>query len=111
MSAPTTFFEVIQTLNMPCIYGVFQKNKTLPYVSYTGYGQDIFYADDGGYHRTNLYQLVYYFKDKSEAAEDLIETTLLEHGYAYNKGEDLYDSEENVYYIIYDSIKAFRKGL
>lgn len=108
---PSTFFEIIQTLDMPCVYGVFRKNQALPYMSYTGYGQDIFWADNGGYHRVNLYQLVYYFSEKDEALEDSIETLLLSYGYTYNKGEDLYDSEQNVYYIIYDSIKALGKGL
>ena len=106
MSTPTTFFEILQTIeDLPCVYGIFRKNQPLPYVSYTGYGQDIFHADDTGYYRANLYQLVYYFTVKDESVEDTIETTLLNYGYIYNKGEDLYDSEQNVYYIIYDSIK------
>lgn len=107
----STFFQVISSIGLPSVYGIFRKNKQLPYMTYTGYGQDIFYADNGGYHRNNLYQLVYYFSDKNESIEDAIETTLLSNGYTYNKGEDLYDSEQNVYYIIYDSIKALGKGL
>lgn len=106
-----TFYQVIQTIDLPCVYGVFRKGQTLPYFSYTGAGQDIFYADNTGYHRVNFYQLVYYFKTKDEEAESEIEQTLLDNGYTYDKGSDLYDESEGIYYIIYDNVKTTRKGL
>lgn len=106
-----TFYQVIQTIDLPCVYGVFRKGQTLPYFSYTGAGQDIFYADNTGYHRVNFYQLIYYFKTKDEEAEDEIEQTLLDNGYTYDKGSDLYDESEGIYYIIYDNVKTTRKGL
>lgn len=95
-----TFYEIIITINLPCVYGVFKKGQTLPYFSYTGAGQDIFYADNTGYHRVNFYQLVYYYKTKDEEVEAEIEQTLLDNGYTYDKGSDLYDESEGVYYII-----------
>jgi hypothetical protein len=106
-----TFYQVIQTIDLPCVYGVFRKGQTLPYFSYTGAGQDIFYADNTGYHRVNFYQLIYYFKTKDEEAESEIEQTLLDNGYTYDKGSDLYDESEGIYYIIYDNVKTTRKGL
>ena len=106
-----TFYQIIETINLPCVYGYFRKGQALPYFSYTGAGQDIFYADNTGYHLVNFYQLIYYFKTKNEADEEQIEQTLLDNGYTYDKGPDLYDESEEVYYIIYDNVKTTRKGL
>lgn len=106
-----TFYQLIETINLPCVYGTFRKEVELPYFSYTGAGQDVFYADNTGYHRVNFYQLVYYFKTKDEASEELIEQTLLDNDYTYDKGPDMFDQSEGVYYIIYDNVKTIRKGL
>ena len=106
-----TFYEVIATIDLPCVYGAFRANKEVPYFSYTGAGQDIFYADNTGYHRVNFYQLIYYFKTKDEASEELIEQALLDHGYTYDKGPDMYEQTEEIYYIIYDNVSTTRKGL
>lgn len=106
-----TFYQLITTINLPCVYGTFRKDVGLPYFSYTGAGQDIFYADNTGYHRVNFYQLVYYFKTKDEEAEEQIEQTLLDNGYTYDKGPDMFDQSDEVYYIIYDNVKTTRKGL
>ena len=105
-----TFYQVIKLISIPSVYGVFKKGRALPYFSYTGSGQDIFYADNTGYFRVNFYQLVYYFKDKDEDLESEIEQTLLDNGYLYDKGSDMYDSAEGVYYIIYDNVKKQKKG-
>lgn len=106
-----TFYEVIGTINLPCVYGAFRKNIKPPYFSYTGAGQDIFYASDTGYYRVNFYQLIYYFKTKDEASEAVIEKTLLENGFTYDKSPDLFDQDEGVYYIMYDNVKAKGKGI
>ncbi len=105
-----TFYETLENLNVPSIYGTYKREQAVPYVSYTGAGQDIFWADNGGYHRVNLYQLVYYFKLKDETNEDAIEEALLDNGFAYEKGGDFYDSTEGVYYIIYSNIKSLKGG-
>lgn len=105
-----TFYEVIQSIEIASIYGAYKKEQPIPYMSYTGEGQDIFWADNGGYHRVNLYQLVYYYKLKDETEEDKIETALLDNGFTYEKSPDYYDSSENVYYIIYSSIKSLKGG-
>lgn len=105
-----TFYETLENLNIPSIYGTYTRDKAVPYVSYTGAGQDIFWADNGGYQRVNLYQLVYYFKIKDETKEDAIEEMLLDNGFTYEKGEDFYDSSEGVYYIIYSNIKSLKGG-
>lgn len=105
-----TFYQTISLMNIPCIYGAYKKEQALPYISYTGYGQDIFFADDTHYHRVNLYQIVYYFSAKDEAKEDDIEESLLANGYMYDKSEDFYDSDQDLYYIVYSNIKNLKNG-
>ena len=105
-----TFYQVINGMTVPCIYGTYKKDRPVPYISYTGAGQEIFYADNDAYHRVNLYQLVYYYSEKDETKEDIIEETLLANGYTYEKSADYYDSSEGVYYIIYGNIKSLAGG-
>lgn len=105
-----TFYELIQILPTTAIYGAYKQKQALPYISYTGYGQDVFWADNGAYKRNNLYQIVYYFKEKDESKEDEIEETLLDNGFGYDKSEDFYDESENLYYIIYSNIKNLTFG-
>lgn len=105
-----TFYETIQAMDIPSIYGTYKAEKPVPYISYTGDGQEIFFADNGAYHRVNLYQIVYYYAKKDERKEDAIEESLLENGYTYEKSSDFYDSSEKVYYIIYSQIKSLKGG-
>lgn len=105
-----TFYEILEQLNIPSVYGAYRKDQSIPYVSYTGAGQDVFWADNGAYHRVNLYEMVYYFKKKDESKEDEIEEMLLNNGFTYEKGVDFYDSSEGVYYIIYSNIKSLKGG-
>ena len=105
-----TFYETISTMKIPSIYCAYKKNQPVPYISYTGDGQDIFFADNGAYHRVNLYQIVYYYVKKDESKEDVIEETLLANGYTYEKSSDFYDTSEQVYYIIYSQIKSLYGG-
>ena len=101
-----TFYEILDDLKLPCVYGAYKKNQPIPYVSYTGYGQDIFWASNGAYYRTNLYQLAYYYKEKDETKEDAIEKVLLDNNFGYDKSEDFYDDSNGIYYIVYSNIKS-----
>lgn len=105
-----TFYQTLSAMDMPTIYGTYKADQKIPYISYTGAGQDIFWADNGAYQRVNLYQIVYYYKKKDESKEDAIEEALLNNGFTYVKGVDFYDSSENVYYIIYSDIKSLKGG-
>ena len=102
------FYQVIAQMNLTSVYGAYQKNQPLPYISYTGYGQDVFWADNDGYMRNNLYQIVYYYSVKDESNEDIIEESLLSNGFSYDKSEDFYDESENLYYIVYSNIKNLK---
>ena len=99
-----TIFEILQATGLPCAYSHFRDRtlpKVPPYIVYTGTGQDTFQADDTHYWRRNRYQIEYYFTQKNEATETLIEDLLLQNGYLYEKTEDVFIEDEGVFVIYY----------
>ena len=99
-----TIQETLQSTGLPCVYSHFKKKGEVlkpPYITYIGSGQLNLDADNPHYWRENTYQVEYYFKDKDESAEAAIEDALLENGYLYDKSEDIYLEEENVFLIYY----------
>ena len=96
-----TIFETLQSTGLPCAYSHFKKKQSPPYIVYIGNGQDVFEADNTHYWKQNTYQVEYYFTTKNEQNEASIETALLEAGYLYEKSEDIYIEEEEVFVIYY----------
>lgn len=106
-----TLYEILtdpQTgLDIPCVYSHFRKEDgTLPsappYVAYIGAGQADFEADNTYYWNRNNYQIEYYFTEKNEAQEAVIEELLLDNGFLYDKSEDIYIEDEGVFVIYYN---------
>ena len=96
-----TIFETLQSTGLPCAYSHFRTPQEPPYIVYIGSGQDTFGADNTHYWRENTYQVEYYFTTKNEANEAAIEDALLDSGYNYEKSEDVYIEEEDVFVIYY----------
>ena len=96
-----TMFQVLQSTGLPCAYSHFKKKQSPPYIVYIGNGQDIFEADNTHYWKENTYQVEYYFTTKNEQNEEAIETALLDNGFLYEKSEDVYIEEEDVFVIYY----------
>ncbi len=96
-----TIYETLQSTNLPCAYSHFKTPQEPPYLVYIGNGQDIFEADNTHYWRQNRYQVEYYYTTKNEANEDAIETALLSEGFLYEKSEDFYLEDENMFAIYY----------
>ena len=97
-----TIFEVLQSTGLPCAYSHFRKPQSPPYIVYIGYGQETFEADNTHYYRQNTYRVEYYFTTKNESSEASIENALLEAGYLYEKSEDVYIEDQNVFVIYYN---------
>lgn len=100
-----TLYQVLQTIGLPCAYSHFKgKNtpKAPPYIVYLGAGQDDFEADNTYYWNRNRYRIEYYFTEKDEETEALIEQTLLDNDYLYDKSEDVYIEGEGVFVIYYN---------
>ena len=96
-----SIYQILQTLSIPCAYSHFKIPQEPPYVVYIGNGQSNLNADNTHYYRKNEYQIEYYFTQKNEALETEIEDTLLANGYLYDKSEDIYIEDEDVFLIYY----------
>ena len=98
-----TIQETLKSTGLPCAYSHFLKKGTKPpYLVYLGDGQNVFDADNTHYWRENTYQVEYYFTTKDESKETAIENALLENGFLYEKSEDVFIEEENVFVIYYN---------
>jgi hypothetical protein len=96
-----TIYQTLQSTGLPCAYSHFKKKQSPPYIVYIGNGQNTFQADDTHYWKQNTYQVEYYFTTKNEQNEEAIETALLDNGFLYEKSEDIYIEEEEVFVIYY----------
>ena len=94
-------FETLQKTGLPCAYSHFKKPQEPPYIVYIGSGQNQMRADDTRYWHENTYQVEYYFTEKNEANEEAIEAALIADGYLFEKSEDVYSEEDDVFLIYY----------
>lgn len=96
-----TIYELLKSTGLPCAYSHFKTKQEPPYLVYIGGGQVFQDADNTHHWRENTYQVEYYFTEKNEANEAVIEDTLLANGYNYEKSEDVFIEEEDVFVIYY----------
>ena len=96
-----TLSQTLQSTGLPCVYSHFKTPQSPPYLVYIGNGQDTLKADNTHYWRNNRYQVEYYFTTKNESNEAAIEDALLSNGYLYEKSEDIYIEDEDVFVIYY----------
>ena len=96
-----SIYATLQGTGLPCAYSHFKTNQTPPYIVYIGNGQDNLDADNTHYWRNNRYQVEYYFTTKNEQNEASIEDALLGAGYLYEKSEDVYIEDQDVFVIYY----------
>lgn len=93
--------STLQSTGLPCAYSHFRTAQEPPYIVYIGNGQDTFAADNTWYFKANTYQIEYYFTQKNEANETAIEDALLSAGYQYEKSEDVYIEDQDLFVIYY----------
>ena len=96
-----TIYQTLQSTHLPCAYSHFKTAQDPPYIVYIGSGQDVLNADNTHYWRRNTYQVEYYFTTKNESNEAAIEDALLENGFIYDKSEDVYIEDQDVFVIYY----------
>lgn len=97
----SAIYSALQATHLPCAYSHFKTKQTPPYIVYIGSGQNIFRADDTHYWSENTYQVEYYYTEKDESAEADIEDTLLDNGFNFEKSEDIFLEDQNVFVIYY----------
>lgn len=96
-----TIYQTLQSTGLPCAYSHFKTPQTPPYIVYIGNGQNVLNADNTHYWRRNTYQVEYYFTTKNESNETDIEDALLNNGFIYEKSEDIYIEDQDVFVIYY----------
>lgn len=96
-----SIYSTLQSTGLPCAYSHFKTDQTPPYIVYVGNGQENLDADNTHYWRNNRYQVEYYFTEKSESNEASIEDALLGAGFLYEKSEDIYLQDQDVFLIYY----------
>ncbi len=96
-----TIYQTLQSTHLPCAYSHFKTPQEPPYIVYIGNGQDVLNADNTHYWRRNTYQVEYYFTTKNESNEAAIEDALLDNGFIYEKSEDIYIEDQDVFVIYY----------
>lgn len=96
-----TILQVLQSTGLPVAYSHFRTAQQPPFLVYIGNGQSNFSADNTFYHSANEYRIEYYFEKKNEQNERAIETALLSNGYQYEKSEDTYITEQNLFVLYY----------
>lgn len=94
-------FETLKKTGLPVAYSHFRKAQEPPFLVYMGEGQYTFPADNRFHYKENLYRVEYYFTKKDELIEDGIENVLEEEGFLYEKSEDTYLDDEDVFVIYY----------
>lgn len=99
--ARENIYTVLQSTQLPCDYSHFNTDQKPPYLVYIGAGQTVERADNTHYWHENTYQVEYYYKTKDETNEAAIEAALLAGGYQFEKSEDNYLEDENVFVIYY----------
>lgn len=100
-----TIYELLtsdEDFNLPVAYGYHSTEQHLPYICLMGAGQDTFAGDDTFIYKQDRTQIELYFKKKNPAIEQALESLLLENGYLYEKSEDVYIEDEDVFMIYYD---------
>ena len=97
----TTLFRQLQSLGLPVAYGYHSEWKDPPYLCIIGAGQEQFPADDTYYTTRNLTQIEYYFAKKDANFEESIEQLLLGQGLLYDKSEDVYLEDQDIFLIYY----------
>lgn len=94
--------KLLEQTGLPVAYGTFEKVKKPPFIVFIGSGQDTFTADNVYYYRQNRYQVEYYYRIKNEEMENSIEELFMNNGILYEKSEDTYIQEDDMWVIYYE---------
>lgn len=104
--------DALESTGLPWSYMLF-KGKTYvdeegterevkpPFLVYYGSGQSKLSADNTHFWSDNNYNVEYYFEEKNETNEEGIEAALLVAGFQFEKSEDVYLDDEDIFVIYY----------
>ena len=90
-----------EKLDLSIKYGKNNSKIEPPFLIYLGAGSDNISADNKTYNSKNKYNLELYFREKDESLEMKIENLLNDNNIPWEKSEDIFISDENLFEIIY----------
>lgn len=104
--------SALNAMGLPWAYMLFRGNTYFdeegnehevkpPFVVYYGAGQNKLSAEDTHYWSDDTYNIEYYFTIKSSTNEATIEQALLDNGFQFEKSEDVYLEDEDIFAIYY----------
>ena len=93
--------DILNELGVPAAYGRFTTKQDPPFAIYLGEGQQHFFGDNTIISKVNDYTIEYYFTEKDADKEDALESKLLESDFIYEKSEDVYIEDDDIFVIYY----------
>lgn len=98
---PKELYKMLKTLGMPVAYFKFNEKKPLPFLVYLQTGTDTFIADEKVYTKEKSFAIEYYFSVKDEEKEEQLEQLLTKTNIKWERTEDVYIPEENIFMTTY----------
>lgn len=97
-------YDLLKTLNIPVAYSHFNSNKTVnpPFVVYRETSPDTFKAEDITYYRPYNYEIELVTSVKNPTLEETIESLLTTNKIPYDKSDEVWDEEEQIYHNFYE---------
>lgn len=96
-----SIINLLTELGIPAAYGKFDKPQMPPFAVYLGAGQERMFGDNTIISKVNDYTIEYYFTKKNAAKEDELEAALLDNSFIYEKSEDVYIDDDDIFVIYY----------
>lgn len=93
--------RALKASGLPAAYSHFDTKIDPPFVVYYGSGQDTMSADNTRFWHDNSYNVEYYFNDKDVENEEELEAAFIAEGFQFEKSEDTYLDDEDVFVIYY----------
>lgn len=96
-------FTLLKTLNIPVAYDHFTNNKTLipPFMAYREIAPDTFKADNKTWYRPYEYEIELITDKKDVDLEERLEGLLDNNNIPYDKENEVWDEEEQIYHNYY----------
>lgn len=97
-------YDLLQTLNIPVVYGHFEDNKTInpPFMVYRETAPDTFKADNKTYFRTNDFEIELVTIKKDTRLQKQIEELLDNNNIPYDMLDEVWDNDEKIYHNFYE---------
>ena len=97
-------YILLQTLNIPVVYGHFDDNKTItpPFMVYRETAPDTFKADNKTYFRPYDFEIELVTIKKDTKLQKQIEKLLDDNNISYDMLDEVWDNDEKIYHNFYE---------